>query len=128
MSVVPTIGMVFSLCMSLYISGVMLRQTWHRFRMRAVRLADTIMRRKLSTSYHIMIERIGADTESRPSGSVLTVNEAAFAGRLRVLLPVGCAGVYVPAAIVRGLGSGVAAREPPDNLGPALRRRRSPLR
>ena len=58
MGLLETVGTIFSLCLSTYISGVMLRQTLHQYTKRVQVLANAVVRRQISSKYHIMLEAI----------------------------------------------------------------------
>ena len=58
MGLLETVETIFSLCLSTYISGVMLRQTLHQYTKRVQVLANAVVRRQISSKYHIMLEAI----------------------------------------------------------------------
>ena len=56
--VLSTIGMIFALCLSLYITVVIMRRLWHRYEMRLSVIADRVVRRRISAAYRTMLERL----------------------------------------------------------------------
>ena len=56
--VLSTIGMIFALCLSLYITVVIMRQLWRRYELRLSVIADRVVRRRISAAYHTMLERL----------------------------------------------------------------------
>ena len=56
--VLSTIGMIFALCLSLYITVVIMRRLWHRYELRLSVIADRVVRRRISAAYRTMLERL----------------------------------------------------------------------
>ena len=56
--VLSTIGMIFALCLSFYITVVIMRRLWHRYELRLSVIADRVVRRRISAAYRTMLERL----------------------------------------------------------------------
>lgn len=68
-TVMSTLGVVVSVCLSVYLALMMMRRRWHRQQTRAARLADVVVRRHLAESYPLMVSRFGLGRHGRAAGS-----------------------------------------------------------
>jgi hypothetical protein len=57
------VGIVFTFCLSCYLTGIMARRLWHRYQARIAIVTDRVVRKHLSLMYATMLSRIAAHKE-----------------------------------------------------------------
>ena len=57
------VGIVFTFCISCYLTGIMARRLWHRYQSRIAVVTDRVVRKHLSALYATMLSRIAAHKE-----------------------------------------------------------------